>query len=854
MKRALFNILFVLYVLTCGAQGVIVNAPSHVSTGENFRLSYVISTQDVGDIHLGNIPEALELITGPYRSSQSSYQVINGHASSSSSTTFTYILCATKGGTYKIPSASVVVNGHRYTSKPVQIRVSGRAVAGGSGSRMHNDASDQPRLRSAGSAISGKDLFIKVSASKNKVYEQEPVVLTYKVYTLVDLNELKGDMPDLTGFHTLEVPLPQQKSFHIENYNGRPYRCVTWSQYIMYPQMHGALKIPSIVFKGSVVQQNRNVDPLEAFLNGGSAYVEVKKNIVAPGLTLNVLPLPAKPSNFSGGVGVFNVSAQLNKTEIRANDPFTLRVVVSGRGNMKLLKKPVVNFPKDFDKYDPKITDKTKITGNGLEGNMIYDFIVVPRNRGSYTIPPIEFVYFDTNTNSYKTVKTQSFNIVVEKGTGNASSVTDYTDGLKDQDIRQIKEGDAEIQNMDNLFFNSFGYWIVMLVITVLAMGLIYFGRRYSSVSSSASRRVKGANRIALKRLRKADELMLHGDKSRFYEEVLKALWGYIEEKFNIPSGKLTRESVQRLLSENGVDQELISKFVGIIDDCEMARYSQSSIENNMNEIFEDSMNVIIAVEDALKGGKKRTTGKFFALLLLVCIAMPAYSITKENADAEYRSGNYQQAIKDYTELLKAGESSVLYYNLGNAYYRSDNITYAILNYERALMLSPADKDIQVNLQIAQSKTIDKITPEPQMFLVQWLNSVVNLMNVDSWAKVSVFCLILAFVLLGVYLCSDRVVVRKFGFFASMLFFIIVVMAISCAYSQKNQLEKRKCAIVIAPSVQLKKVPDAKGANATVVHEGTKVEIIDNTLKDWKHVRLGDNREGWLLVSQIERI
>ena len=238
----------------------------------------------------------------------------------------------------------------------------------------------------------------------------------------------------------------------------------------------------------------------------------------------------------------------------------------------------------------------------------------------------------------------------------------------------------------------------------------------------------------------------------------------------------------------------------------------------------------------------------------MVCIAMPAYSITKENADAEYKNGNYQQAIKDYTELLKAGESSVLYYNLGNAYYRSDNITYAILNYERALMLSPADKDIQVNLQIAQSKTIDKITPEPQMFLVQWVNSVVNLMNVDSWAKVSVFCLILAFVLLGVYLSSNKVVVRKFGFFASMLFFIIVVMAISCAYSQKNQLEERKCAIVIAPSVQLKKVPDVKGGNATVVHEGTKVEIIDNTLKDWKHVRLGDNREGWLLVSQIERI
>ena len=854
MKRALLNGVLILITLSCWAQGLKVNAPSHVATGENFRVSYVIATQDVGDIHLGNIPEALELITGPYRSSQSSYQVINGHASSSSSTTFTYILCAQKSGTYKIPSASVQVNGHRYSSPAVQIKVSGKAVAGNGAPRMHDSDADQARPRAAGSAIRGNDLFIKVSANKGKVYEQEPVVLTYKVYSLVDLNELKGNMPDLTGFHTLEVPLPQQKTFHIENYNGRPYRCVTWSQYIMYPQMHGELKIPSIVFKGSVVQQNRDIDPVEAFFNGGSAYVEVKKDIVAPGLTLNVLPLPAKPANFSGGVGTFNISAQLNKTEIRANDPFTLRVVVSGCGNMKLLKRPVVNFPKDFDKYDPKVTDKTKITANGLEGNMVYDFIAVPRNQGEYTIPEIEFVYFDTNTHTYKTVKTKPFTISVGKGNGASSSVADYADGGKDKDIRPIKEGKSSVQDMNNIFFNSFGYWASVVAMLAVACCVVVALRKYVAAGRSGARKAKGANRIALKRLRRADELMLKGDKAAFYDEVLKALWGYVEERFSLQANELNRESVETVLADKGVDRNLTEKFIRIIDDCEMEHYSPSASANNMNVIFEDSMNAITAIENSLKQAGKNSGKKFLLMFFLVCLAAPAFSVTKENADNEYKKGNYQQAIKDYNEILKGGESAAVYYNLGNAYYRTDNITYAILSYERALKLSPGDDDIQMNLQLAQAKTIDKITPEPQMFLVKWARAVSNFMAVDCWAGVSLASLFLALVMFLLYLFSGRIAVRKTGFYASVFLVVLFVLSNVCAFRQTSQLCTRDAAIVVAPSVQLKSVPDHKGSNASVVHEGTKVEIVDGSLKDWKMVRLGDGREGWLPASQIEVI
>ncbi len=231
----------------------------------------------------------------------------------------------------------------------MKITVSGHAQRTNGAPSMHGqDSYDQPRMRTAGSAISGSDLFIKVSANKKRVHEQEPILLTYKVYTQVELTQLEGKMPDLKGFHNQEVPLPQQKTFHTETVNGRPYKCVTWSQYVMYPQMTGKLEIPSITFKGIVVQQNRNVDPMEAFFNGGSGYVEVKKDIKAPGITLQVDPLPQRPANFSGGVGKFNISACLDKKEIKAGEPITLRVIVGGIGNLKLLKQPVVEFPEGF--------------------------------------------------------------------------------------------------------------------------------------------------------------------------------------------------------------------------------------------------------------------------------------------------------------------------------------------------------------------------------------------------------------------------------------------------------------------------------------------------------------------------
>ena len=516
MKRYLLIVSLMMITWAVSAQTLTANAPSQVQNGENFRLTYTVNTSNASDFRIGEIPEALEIITGPYTSEQSNFQMVNGHTSSSSSITYTYILCANKNGSFTIPAARVHANGKTITSNPLKVTVSGKAAGTGNAPKMHDDYDDRPQMRAAGTPISGSDLFIKVSANKQRVHEQEPILLTYKVYTLVDLTQLEGKMPDLTGFHSQEVKMPQQKSFHIESVNGRNYRCVTWSQYVMYPQMTGDLEIPSITFNGTVIQQNRNVDPFEAFLNGGSGYVEVKRSIKAPGLKIHVDPLPKRPDNFSGGVGKFNISGQLNKTEVKANDPITVRVVVGGIGNLKLIKQPVVNFPKDFDKYDPKVTDKTKLTANGVEGNMIYDFLAVPRNQGKYTIPPVEFTYYDVAANAYKTIKTQAFELEVEKGDGNGGTAVDFTDE-KNQDIHAIKTGKVVRQDAASLFFGSASYWIILALLLAAFIALmIIFRRRAIENADIVKMRGKKANKVANKRLRAAHKLMVAGKQGEF--------------------------------------------------------------------------------------------------------------------------------------------------------------------------------------------------------------------------------------------------------------------------------------------------------------------------------------------------
>ncbi len=606
MKKYIVLIWLCCFVLTTQAAiQVKASAPSVVEEGEQFRLSFTINTQDITDFNFPSLKE-FSVDMGPSRSSQSSFQMINGRTTQSSSVTYTYILSALKAGTYTIPAATVTISGKKYSSNTLHIEVL-TGDNGNSQSRQQNGRQhERMHTQDVGSNITGKDLFITVTADKQHLYEQEAVVLTYKVYSLVNLSQLAGGMPDLEGFHTQEIELPQQKSLKMETYNGRSYGTVVWRQYVLFPQRTGTLTIPSIKFEGIVVQQNRNIDPIDAFFNGGSAMVEVKKTIVAPSLTLQVESLPhPRPAIFSGAVGKFDISASLMPNEIKVNDALTLRLTVSGSGNMKLMKAPAVNFPKDFETYDAKITDKIKVGRTGVSGNKSFDYLAVPRHAGEYKIPAVEFCYFDTEAKSYKTLKTQDFKIDVAKGKGHSSEgeyINKESVDMLASDIRYIHQGDVHLKQKGEAYFTTSGYYWSYVVPLLLFMSLVLVFRRKAVENANVAKmRNKKASKAATKRLKQASVLLRTGKPAEFYDEVLKALWGYVGDKLNISIADLNKENITEKLLLKGADKSIVQKLVETMNDCEFARYAPGDPMQAMDKIYESATEVINKMESSIK-------------------------------------------------------------------------------------------------------------------------------------------------------------------------------------------------------------------------------------------------------------
>ena len=580
-------------------------APETVEVGEQFKLSVTINTQNVTDFRLPDLND-FSVDMGPSRSQQSSFQIINGRTSQSSTLTYTYILRALKSGTFKIPAATAMVEGKQYRSNTLTINVLDNG-GGGSAQPHAGQSQDRMHTQDAGSRITGKDLFITVTADKSRLYEQEAVVLTYKVYSLVSLSQLAGGMPDLEGFHTQEIELPQQKSLKMETHNGRNYGTVVWRQYVLFPQRSGKLTIPSINFEGVVVQQNRNVDPFEAFFNGGSTMVEVKKTIVAPSLTLQVDPLPDRPANFSGAVGSFDIKASLTPQEVKANDALTLRVTVSGAGNMKLMKAPQVDFPKDFETYDAKITDNTRVGRDGVSGSKVFDFLAVPRHAGKYTIPPVEFCYFDTKAKAYKTLRTESFDIDVAKGKGGGRESSEDFSTKEDvkllaSDIRYIHQGGAALRKPGEHYFGTAAYvWSYVLPLLAFILLLIAFRKRAQENANVARMRNKKASKVAAKRLKKAAALLQANAPAEFYDEVLRALWGYVGDKLNISVAELNKDNVSEKLRERGAQDELVGSFLSALNECEFARYAPGDPSQTMESLYAAATKVIDDMEISIK-------------------------------------------------------------------------------------------------------------------------------------------------------------------------------------------------------------------------------------------------------------
>ena len=570
------------------------SAPDAVVVGDQFRLSYTVTTQKVKDFRAPSI-KGFDVLMGPSRSQQSNTQIVNGNVTSTSSITFTYILMANNAGEYTIPGASIVADGDQMVSNSVRIKVLPQDQGDS------NSSSSSSTHSSSGTGVSNQDLFITASASKTNVYEQEAFVLTYKIYTResnLQLNNAK--LPDFKGFHSQEIEMTTNARWTPEHYQGRNYYTTVYRQFVLFPQQSGKLYIDPAQFQMTVGKPVQSDDPFDAFFNGGSNVIEIKKSISTPKVAINVNPLPAgKPADFSGGVGEFNISSSINNKELKTNDAITIKLVISGTGNLKLISNPEIKFPDDFEVYDPKVDNQVRLTREGLTGNKVIEYLAIPRHAGTYKIPGVSFSYFDIRSKSYKTLKTEEYVINVEKGAGNADQVIANFTNKEDlkvlgEDIRYIKQNEVTLQPKGSFFYGSMTYWL-FYIIPALAFIIFFIIYRKQAAENAnvAKMRTKKANKVATKRMKLAGKLLSENKKDAFYDEVLKALWGYISDKLNIPVSRLSKDNIEEKLRNHGVNEELIKEFLNALNDCEFARFAPGDENQAMDKVYSSSIEVI---------------------------------------------------------------------------------------------------------------------------------------------------------------------------------------------------------------------------------------------------------------------
>ena len=578
------------------------SAPDAVVVGDQFRLSYTVTTQKVKDFRAPSI-KGFDVLMGPSRSQQSNTQIVNGNVTSTSSITFTYILMANNAGEYTIPGASIVADGDQMVSNSVRIKVLPQDQGDS------NSSSSSSTHSSSGTGVSNQDLFITASASKTNVYEQEAFVLTYKIYTResnLQLNNAK--LPDFKGFHSQEIEMTTNARWTPEHYQGRNYYTTVYRQFVLFPQQSGKLYIDPAQFQMTVGKPVQSDDRFDAFFNGGSNVIEIKKSISTPKIAINVNPLPAgKPADFSGGVGEFNISSSINNKELKTNDAITIKLVISGTGNLKLISNPEIKFPDDFEVYDPKVDNQVRLTREGLTGNKVIEYLAIPRHAGTYKIPGVSFSYFDIRSKSYKTLKTEEYVINVEKGAGNADQVIANFTNKEDlkvlgEDIRYIKQNEVTLQPKGSFFYGSMTYWL-FYIIPALAFIIFFIIYRKQAAENAnvAKMRTKKANKVATKRMKLAGKLLSENKKDAFYDEVLKALWGYISDKLNIPVSRLSKDNIEEKLRNHGVNEELIKEFLNALNDCEFARFAPGDENQAMDKVYSSSIEVISKMENSIK-------------------------------------------------------------------------------------------------------------------------------------------------------------------------------------------------------------------------------------------------------------
>ena len=529
------------------------SAPQAVVMGEQFRLTFTVNAEG-RDLRVQEMPD-FDVLMGPSQSTSYSSSWVNGKSTSETTVTYTYVLMPKKEGTFNIAPATIKVNGSNYTSNGLAIKVLPADKAG----------KQEAETTTASGAISNDRLFVKMDVSKRSVFEQEGFLVTFKVYSLENFAITGLKYPEFEGFLVQEIELPQEKQLTLENYNGRNYQSAVMRQVILYPQRSGKITISSGKFDAVVKVRMQQAGGGSIFDSFFDSYRDVSKVLTTSPVTIDVKPLPSgKPASFSGAVGTFSMTADISSNNVKTDEAVTIKVKITGNGNVKLVKNPEVVFPNDFDVYD----------------------------------------------GSYKTIKSEPYKLHVEQGKGGSGSspvVSNFSnkESVKylGKDIRYLKtKGFSFIEGGDGIFFGSFMYYLCYIVPAILFIVFFFIYRKQVKENADiALVRTKKANKMAVRRLKNAGKLMKENKKEEFYDEVLRALWGYLSDKLSIPQSDLTKDNVETELAKYGVDESLTNEFMDILNTCEFARYAPSQASDAMDKLYELTVDAIGKMENTIK-------------------------------------------------------------------------------------------------------------------------------------------------------------------------------------------------------------------------------------------------------------
>ena len=593
-----------------------VSAKSQVTVGEQFRIAFEVNT-DGKDFKAPSF-NGFTLVGGPFNSTSSSVQIINGSMSRSVTNTYTFVLRAESEGSFTIGSASINVDGKVVESEPYPINV----VAGESSSTASQGGQSSGQGRTNANAntntndpqVSGQDLFVKVSTSKRSAYVGEPLVLTYKLYTKVPVSQLSvSNMPSYGGFWTKECESQKQAS---EVVNGIQYTTYEIKKVVLIPQKSGKFTIEPMVVEcvAQIVTQRNNQwgsDPFGFFNDPffGRSYANVPKTIQTASLAIEVkgLPVQGKPDSFDGAVGDYNFTASADHDELSTNEAFTLTMTVSGKGNVELVNLPRPVFPPDFEVYDPKITNSVDANGLGMSGTKKAEYLVIPRRAGDFNIPPIEFSYFNPAKGQYYTLASSGMNLKVNKSAGDESGdgglFASTQEGIKHlgSDIRHIKTGSSKLKPANTQFFASPMYWAILVALLILFLvATILVRKRRQYKQDVVLVRNKKATKVAKGRLKNAFKFLKQQEQDHFYEEMSQALWGYIADKLGLERSVLSMDTVKEAMMAKGIDEALSNEFVDTLNTCEFARFAPGDATEKMQGLYDKGMDVIMKVEKTM--------------------------------------------------------------------------------------------------------------------------------------------------------------------------------------------------------------------------------------------------------------